>query len=184
MRQRKNVLLGTALISALIVAAAQAAPALANPWYIQAKLAGGSTAQLLNAQACGDPAQIIQYPYTPGTTCPGGGSNQLWSTTNGNWPTYTNTAIYASYGGRNMCMNIKGNDYAPRTPVIAYECNPSRPAGNELWIIHPYPGGYEIQAANDTPLCLNIKGGFGERNPIVLYECNGASNEQFVPDQP
>jgi hypothetical protein len=184
MRKRKSMLLCTALASAVMVAAAQAAPALANPWYIQAKLAGGTTAQLLNASNCADPAQIIQWPFTPGAGCPGGGSNQVWRTTNGDWPTFTHTAIYASYGGHNLCMNVKGNVYAAGTPVIAYGCNPSNPAGNELWIIHPWPGGYYIQAVNDTALCLNIKGGFGQGHPVILYGCNTAyNNEVFVPDR-
>ncbi len=88
-----------------------------------------------------------------------------------------------------MCMNITGNSATivqyPYTPgATAYAAAPSSPAGNEVWLIHPFPGGYEIQAANDTALCLNIKGGFGQGHAIILYECTGAANEQFVPDQP
>lgn len=183
-RQRKSVLLGTALVSAFLVAAAQAAPALANPWYIQTK-APGTTAQLLNASGCGNPAQIVQWPYTPGATCRGGGSNQLWRTTNGDWPiNTTRTAIYASYGGADLCMNIKDNDYASGTPVIAYRCNPSAPTGNELFFIHAWPGGYYIQPVDDTALCLNVQGGFGQGHPIILYGCSVEySNEKFLPDR-
>jgi hypothetical protein len=183
MRMRYTILAATSLLAVTVVLA-QAAPAYAAAGYIYAPLAHGRPAAVLNAADCGDPASIIQWPYSSNPICPGGGWNEVWyfNAISGSSGT---TSFKADYRGNVMCMNVPGNDYSSGIPIIAYPCN-NRVTDNERFnVLTNYAlGGYDIAPAyqpRKNLLCFNIAGGFGSGHHVVLYRC-GANykNEDFA----
>jgi len=172
-------------LAAGAVVLAQAAPAFADfvgPIQVTDAPTSGGHAEVLNANYCGNPAHIIEYPYGP-TYCSGGGSNEIWDVRNG--ASGTSTPIYANYNGNRMCMNVTNNKYSSGTIIQTWNCNNGYT--NNDWFtwycnalvmkgcwIEPT---YEPAGAN---LCFNVAGGFGTGHNIILYSCNlGYANEEF-----
>jgi hypothetical protein len=172
-RIRYTILAATSLLAVTAVLT-QAAAAYAAEGYITLPFAPTRPAAVLNAAGCGIPANIIQWPYSPNSSCAGGGWNELW---------YFNaisgysgeTSFKAYYRGYAMCMNVKGNDYASGTPIIAYPCN-NGVTDNEKFnvITNPDIGGFDIFPAyqpHPNLFCFNIAGGFGTGHHVILYRC-------------
>jgi len=183
MRRRTSVTFVVAVVFAVVAAVLQAAPAYAVATHITEPDAPGTPAAVLNAYACGNPANIVQWPYSAGASCASGGSNEVWNITpiDGDG----NTSIIAYYGGNAMCMNVWHNDYAQGTPIVAYPCN-NGVTDNEEFSVHTnYDlGGYDIAPEwqpHSFSLCFNVWGGFGQGNQIKLYPCDTTyTNEVFA----
>jgi hypothetical protein len=189
--KNRYTMLGVTTLLAAVVGLAQAATASASEFYLQEPLAPGTPGKVLNAYACGNPANIVQWNYQSPGTCNSGGSNEIWysqAVQSGGA-----TPIYAEYGGHRMCMNVDRRDYASGTQIIAYNCD-SGFTDNEWFTMHQDPNAqnnwtitptYEASGAN---LCLNVAGGFGNGNNIILYSCgppatNPPNNEWFSPQK-
>jgi hypothetical protein len=132
-----------------------------------------------NAQGCLVDTHVILYPYT--AEC-GNSKNEVWSfhkLEDG----YDD--VYATYGtGGTECLNVAGGNYALRTQIYAWQCNPEAPTSNEEfrkpertkspigddWLV---PG----RQPHTEEFCLNAQGGVHERADIVLWYCEGVENE-------
>jgi hypothetical protein len=77
-------------------------------------------------------------------------------------------SLVQGYGG--MCLDDKGNSSANRTEVILWTCNSSD--GAQSW---SYSNG-ELQ---HNGKCANVQGGGGSGSKLILWDCNGASNEKW-----
>jgi hypothetical protein len=72
------------------------------------------------------------------------------------------------YGG--MCVDDKGNSSANGAKAILWGCSSSDPAQN--WT-------YSNSEFVHNGKCLNDKADGGNRSKVILYSCNGASNEKW-----
>lgn len=144
---------------------------------------------VLNAQGCGDPAHLIEYAYAP-SGCDAG-QNEVWwgyyvtpgSGQDNYWAFYSQ---YGSSGSRYMCFNVQGYAYTSGTHILAYSClnsftgnerfyqtnAPKKPNSSAYW--------YYIHPLADGNLCLNVQGGNASGHDVILYPCNGGTNERFA----
>jgi beta-glucosidase len=75
------------------------------------------------------------------------------------------------YGG--LCLDVKGNNNAPGTPVDVYTCNGSNA---QQWTVEP---DGTVQADGN---CLDVQGGgTADTTPVDLYTCNGTGAQNWVP---
>ena len=74
--------------------------------------------------------------------------------------------VFKGYGGK--CLDDKGNSSASRTKIIIWTCNVHDQA--QGWA---YRGGELIHNGK----CANDQGYGGNGSKVILYTCNGASNE-------
>jgi hypothetical protein len=139
----------------------------------------GNEAADLNAQACGVYANIIVY--SGGSNCNTGVDN-IWDPVllaNGY------VLLRANYNNNYECAIQNGTNSAPTS---VYPCNETS----------GFPVSYEYRQPNNTPapcnssfnyivpstnygLSFNVKGGFGNRNPVVDYSQNGCpSNDLWL----
>jgi Ricin-type beta-trefoil lectin domain len=72
-------------------------------------------------------------------------------------------------GYANKCVDDNGNSSALRTKIAIWTCNDSDKA--QLW---HFASNGELQ---HNGMCANDKASGGNGSPIILYTCNGASNE-------
>jgi hypothetical protein len=72
------------------------------------------------------------------------------------------------YGG--MCVDDKGNSSANGAKAILWGCSSSDPAQN--W-------SFSSNELKHNGKCLNDKADGGNRSKVILYSCNGASNEKW-----
>ena len=73
------------------------------------------------------------------------------------------------FGGK--CVDDKGNSSANRAAVVIWSCNATDQA--QGWKLS---GGELIHNGK----CLNDKGSGGSGSPVILYTCNGGSNERWA----
>jgi hypothetical protein len=72
------------------------------------------------------------------------------------------------YGGK--CLDDKGNSSSNRAEVVIWGCSGSDQA--ESW---KYSNGEFVH----NGMCLNDKGSGGNGSKVILYSCNGGSNEKW-----
>jgi hypothetical protein len=73
------------------------------------------------------------------------------------------------FGGK--CVDDKGNSSANRTKIMIWGCSSTDQAEN--WKLS---GGELIH----NGMCANDKGNGGSGSPVILYSCNGGSNEKWA----
>jgi hypothetical protein len=81
----------------------------------------------------------------------------------------TPVSLIKGYGG--MCLDDKGNSSANKTEIIIWKCNSFDSA--QAWT---YTNG-ELQHNGD---CANVEGNGGSGTKLILWSCNGASNEKWL----
>ena len=94
--------------------------------------------------------------YTPAGSTPGSGGSG---------------AVHPIKGFGGKCVDDKGNSSANRTAIVIWSCSGSDPAEN--W---KYSNGEFIHNGK----CLNDKGSGGSGSKVILYSCNGGSNEKWA----
>ena len=92
--------------------------------------------------------------YTPAGSAPSGGSGSVHP--------------IKGFGGK--CVDDKGNSSANRAQVVIWSCSGSDPAQN--WTF----SNNEFIHNNK---CLNDQGNAGSGGHVILYSCNGGSNEKW-----
>lgn len=134
-----------------------------------------------NAQSCVEDTHVILYPST--SAC-GGGANEHWQfeeLKNGY------DVIYSNYGsGGDECLNVAGGNYALRTYIYAWQCNPKAPTENEEFrrpenTGSPIGGDWLVPGRQPkvNQFCLNAQGGLNEGAHIILWECEGVEDESW-----
>jgi ricin-type beta-trefoil lectin protein len=73
-------------------------------------------------------------------------------------------------GYDNKCLDDKGNSSANRTPIMIWSCNSSDSA--QGWT---FSNG-ELKHNGE---CANVQGGAASGHKLILWSCNGASNEKW-----
>jgi hypothetical protein len=73
-------------------------------------------------------------------------------------------------GYSNKCLDDKGNSSADRTPIIIWSCNSSDSA--QGWT---FSGG-ELK---HNGACANVQGGGAIGHKLIMWTCNGSSNEKW-----
>ena len=79
-------------------------------------------------------------------------------------------AVHPVVGFDGKCMDDKGNSSANRAAVVIWSCSGSDPAEN--W---KFSNGEFIH----NNKCLNDQGNAGSGGHVILYSCNGGSNEKW-----
>jgi hypothetical protein len=134
-----------------------------------------------NAQGCSIDTHVVLFPSN--LEC-GFSANESWifeELKDGY------DVVYANYGsGGDECLNVAGGNYALRTYVLAWQCNPKSPTPNEEWRKPertPDPIGNDWivpgRQPNTNEFCANAQGGLHERANIVLWYCNEEHNESW-----
>jgi hypothetical protein len=80
-------------------------------------------------------------------------------------------AVHPVKGFGGKCVDDKGNSSANRTAVVIWSCSATDQAEN--WRLS---SGELIHNGK----CLNDKGSGGSGSPVILYTCNGGSNEKWA----
>jgi hypothetical protein len=96
-------------------------------------------------------------------TCPTGFTAQITYTT-------SSPAVHPIKGFGGKCVDDKGNSSANRAAIVIWSCSGSDQAEN--W---KFSGGEFIHNGK----CMNDKGDGGTGSKIILYACNGGSNEKW-----
>jgi hypothetical protein len=90
-------------------------------------------------------------------------------------PTPTSTAagppVHPIKGFDGKCVSDKGNSSANRTKIIIWNCSGTDQAEN--W-------KFSNNEFIHNGKCLNDQGNAGIRGKVILYTCNGASNEKWL----
>jgi ricin-type beta-trefoil lectin protein len=105
----------------------------------------------------------LQLAYTPAA-----GTSSTATATATATPTTTHVSTISGYGGK--CLDDRGNSSSNRAQVIIWSCNNSDSA--QGWT---FSGG-ELK---HNSKCANIQGGGGSGSKLILWSCNGASNEKW-----
>ena len=79
-------------------------------------------------------------------------------------------AVHPVVGFDGKCLDDKGNSSANRAAVVIWSCSGSDPAEN--W---KFSNGEFIH----NNKCLNDQGNAGSGGHVILYSCNGGSNEKW-----
>jgi hypothetical protein len=104
----------------------------------------------------------LQLAWTPGA----GTSSSSTSTSTP--PPSTNVSTIRGYDGK--CLDDRGNSSSNRAEIIIWSCNSSDSAQG-----FTFSGG-ELK---HNGKCVNIQGGVGTGHHLILWTCNGASNEKW-----
>jgi hypothetical protein len=94
--------------------------------------------------------------YTPAGSTPGSGGSG---------------AVHPIKGFGGKCVDDKGNSSANRTAIVIWSCSGSDQAEN--W---KFSNGEFIHNGK----CLNAKGSGASGSRVILYTCNGGSNEKWA----
>jgi Ricin-type beta-trefoil lectin domain len=92
--------------------------------------------------------------YTPAGSAPAGGSGSAHQ--------------IKGFGGK--CVDDKGNSSSNRAQVVIWTCSSSDPAQNWQFTNNEFVHNGK---------CLNDQGNAGSGGHVILYTCNGASNEKW-----
>ena len=79
-------------------------------------------------------------------------------------------AVHPVVGFGGKCLDDKGNSSANRTAIVIWSCSGSDQAEN--W---KFSNGEFVHNSK----CLNDQGNGGSRSKVILYACNGGSNEKW-----
>jgi hypothetical protein len=129
---------------------------------------------VMDASGYANPANIDDYSSN-------GGTNQQWALcelTNGY------DEIVSDYNGNMMCLNVEDSSYTSGAHLLAWPCN-TVVTGNEQWRRPENTpdgsfSGYDyLVPAGNYSLCVNVKGGLGNGNLMILYACNTQNDEAF-----
>jgi hypothetical protein len=98
---------------------------------------------------------------------------QLWSFVSGySIDGYSGDTIQAYYGGHDMCMNVRGNNYTQGTQIWVNNCDTTIYL-NELWELQAFNDGgvyvYALCSAYDPGLCINVAGGLAPYNNLIVW---------------
>jgi len=85
-------------------------------------------------------------------------------------PTSSSAAVHPVKGFDGKCLDDKGNSSANRAEVVIWSCSGSDQAEN--W-------KYSSSELVHNGKCLNDKGDGGSGSKVILYSCNGGSNEKW-----
>jgi Ricin-type beta-trefoil lectin domain len=116
-------------------------------------------------------SRVISHPYYQPDSCDVAAGAQLQAGGNSIHVslTYSQTVPVSheirGYAGK--CADDNGNSSVPRTKVQIWSCVND---ASQQW---SFSGG-ELKHGS---MCMNDKGGGGSGSPIILWSCNGASNE-------
>ena len=83
----------------------------------------------------------------------------------------TSSAVHPIVGFGGKCVDDKGNSSANRTKIEIWGCSSTDQAEN--WKLS---GGELVH----NSMCANDKGSGGSGSPVILYSCNGGSNEKWA----
>ena len=86
-------------------------------------------------------------------------------------PTPTNLPYHMFKGSIGKCMDAAGNGGALRTKIIIWTCNPQDQAQYFT---------YNNGVLTHKGLCVNDQHAGGNGSKVILYTCNGASNETWT----
>jgi hypothetical protein len=113
-------------------------------------------------------------PSPSASTCPDNFNATLNYTANASAsPTPTSTSsssVHPVKGYDGKCVDDNGNSSANRAKVQIWGCNSSDQAQN--WT-------YSNSELKHNGKCLNDKANGGSRSKVILYSCNGGSNEKW-----
>jgi hypothetical protein len=79
--------------------------------------------------------------------------------------------VHPIKGFDGKCVSDKGNSSANRTKIIIWNCSGTDQAEN--W-------KFSNNEFIHNGKCLNDQGNAGIRGKVILYTCNGASNEKWL----
>ena len=85
-------------------------------------------------------------------------------------PSSTASPVHPVKGYDGKCVDDKGNSSANRAEVVIWSCSGSDQAEN--W-------KYSSNELSHNGKCLNDKGDGGSGSKVILYSCNGGSNEKW-----
>jgi hypothetical protein len=131
-------------------------------------------AECLNTTA--SPSPVATPNPTPTSTppaCPTGFTATLNYTSAASpspSPTASGSSVHPVKGFDGKCLDDKGNSSANRAVVVIWSCSGSDPAEN--W-------QYSSSEFIHNGKCLNDQGNGGIRSKVILWTCNGASNEKW-----
>jgi hypothetical protein len=80
------------------------------------------------------------------------------------------TAVHPVVGFGGKCLDDKGNSSANRTAIVIWTCSGSDQAENWKFSNNEFVHNGK---------CLNDKGSGGSGSKVILYSCNGGSNEKW-----
>jgi hypothetical protein len=120
------------------------------------------------------PAQTNQTPFSAVLDYTPSGSPTATPTPTPT-PTSTSTAagppVHPIKGFDGKCVSDKGNSSANRTKIIIWNCSGTDQAENWKFSNNEFVHNGK---------CLNDQGNGGSRSKVILYTCNGASNEKWL----
>jgi hypothetical protein len=106
----------------------------------------------------------LELAWTPS----GSSSSSSSTSTTTPPPSTTHVSTISGYDGK--CIDDRGNSSSNRTPIIIWNCNSSDSAQG-----FTFSGG-ELK---HNGRCVNIQGGAASGHHLILWSCNGASNEKW-----
>jgi hypothetical protein len=86
-------------------------------------------------------------------------------------PTPSSAPGHPVKGYAGKCLDDKGNSSANRTPIIIWTCSGTDKA--QAW-------KYSSHEFIHNGMCLNDKANGGSGSKVILYSCNGGSNEKWT----
>jgi hypothetical protein len=104
---------------------------------------------------------IAELSYTPTATAPATASPG---------PSPVPVAVHPIKGFDGKCVDDRGNSSANRSAIIIWSCSGTDQAEN--WT-------FSNNEFIHNGKCLNDQGNGGNRSHVILYTCNGASNEKW-----
>jgi hypothetical protein len=111
-------------------------------------------------------AFTVQLGYTPANPAPSASATPSASPS----PTTTSSSVHPIVGFGGKCVDDNGNSSANRARVQIWGCSGSDQAEN--WA---FSSGELVHNGS----CLNDKGNGGSGSKVILYSCNGGSNEKW-----
>jgi Ricin-type beta-trefoil lectin domain len=126
--------------------------------------------------ACPTPSGSVgpaPAPSPSASTCPDDFSATLSYTASATataTATATTSSVHQSKGYDGKCLDDKGNSSANGAAVIIWSCNGSDQAENWKWTSNEF---------QHNGKCLNDKADGGSGSKLILYTCNGGSNEKW-----
>jgi hypothetical protein len=108
----------------------------------------------------------MEMEYTPASTVTATATATATSTSTS--PPPVTVSLVKGYKG--MCLDDPGNSSANKTKVIIWKCNSHDSA--QGWT-------YSSGELKHNGKCANVQGGRGSGSKLILWSCNGASNEKW-----
>jgi len=118
-------------------------------------------------------SRTVSHPYSQPDSCILSADAQLQAGGNSisvslSYSQTAAPAVHEVRGYSSMCADDSGASSALRTKIVAWKCNSS--VGAQSW---SFSGG-ELKRGS---MCMNDKAAGGSGSPVILYTCNGGTNE-------